>query len=133
MSKLDTRGNATLHLTADEFGAFRDRVQALAPASELARVLAEAQPSEHPLTEQVTERQPHPDENLRSEFPDGVEVPVGEVVYAFTITLPPDDVQLAEDALRREKNPIADEVAAFELPSADGSSDPVTQAGLVMP
>ncbi len=120
MAEIETRGSATLHLTTEEFETLRDRVRSTQPESELARVLAEAEPTDGPRLESVIEEV------------DGVDMQVEVRVLAYAITLPPGDVNLAEHALRADANPIADAVAEYELP-ADPPAIPISDNGLILP
>lgn len=105
MPSVETHNNITLHLTADELGAVRERVQSLAPNSELAAVLTEAQPAEHPRVNPTFVVQP--DENGNDTM-----VQTGTVTYSYAITLPPYDQVLAASALRHEGyNEAADDVS----------------------
>lgn len=104
MARIDTRGSATLHLTADEYGSVLERVQSLAPDSELARVLTEAEPTPAPLTEPIVETQEVNGEQMQ--------VHVGTVTFAYAISVPPSDHELAADALRAEVDEDAATIVA---------------------
>lgn len=110
MGFLDSN-NGTLNLTADEYASVRVRLLEDHGGRELARIAAEAQPSEQPVIEPVYGE---PDEN-------GERAMVAEVVYEYAITVPPADLDVAEDVLRAEgQADLADAVAAFELPTEPG-------------
>lgn len=126
MATIDSSGSATMHLTSGEYGAVRERVRSVAPESELARVLADAQPAEHPRAEPTIAVE-------KDERGEDVNVQTGTIVYAYAITIPPGDQQLAADALRLEVDEdVAATVADF-TPPEDPPAIPITDSGLILP